>query len=98
MKKIPRPNMKKVYKAHILFTKEKNRFEVFENGYIAVEDGIILGVSTNLADLDSEGAEVVDFGDRLLMDMFLNFHLCHLGFNSGLFLYCKPSASCGEQG
>ena len=30
------------------------------------------------------------FGDRLLMDMLLNFHLCHLGFNSGLFLYFKP--------
>ena len=42
--------MKKVYKAHILFTKEKDRFEVFENGYIAGEDGRVTGVSTNLAD------------------------------------------------
>ena len=33
--------MKKVYKAHILFTKEKDHFEVFENGYIAVEDGFL---------------------------------------------------------
>ena len=32
--------MRKVYKAHILYTKEKDRFEVLENGYIAVdEDG-----------------------------------------------------------
>lgn len=30
------------------------------------------------------------FGDRLLMDMLLNVHLCHLGFNGGLFLYSKP--------
>ena len=31
--------MKKVYKAHILYTKERSRFEVLENGYVAVEDG-----------------------------------------------------------
>ena len=34
--------MKTVYKAHILFTKEKDRFEVYENGYIAVENGKVL--------------------------------------------------------
>ena len=28
--------MKKVYKAHILFTKEQSHFEVFENGYITL--------------------------------------------------------------
>ena len=27
----------RIYKAHILFTKEKDRFEVLENGYIAVD-------------------------------------------------------------
>ena len=43
--------MKKIYKAHILFTKEKNHFDVFENGYIAVEDGIVKGVFSNLAEL-----------------------------------------------
>jgi guanine deaminase len=48
--------MKKVYKAHILFTKEKDRFEVYENGYIAVEDGIVKGVASNLSDLDAADA------------------------------------------
>jgi guanine deaminase len=32
--------MKKVYKAHILFTKEKDHFEVFENGYIALKTAL----------------------------------------------------------
>ena len=42
--------MKKVYKAHILYTKERNRFEVLENGYIAVDaDGCVTGVGTDLA-------------------------------------------------
>ena len=67
--------MKKVYKAHILFTKEKDHFEVFENGYIAVEDGIVLGVASNLKDLGCEGAEVVDFGDKLLIPAMNDMHV-----------------------
>ena len=67
--------MKKVYKAHILFTKEKERFEIFENGYIAVEDGIVTGVSSRLEDLDAQGAEVVDFGDKLLIPAMNDMHV-----------------------
>ena len=67
--------MKKVYKAHILFTKEKDRFEVYENGYIAVEDGIVKGVASNLSDLDAADAEVVDFGNRLLIPAMNDMHV-----------------------
>ena len=67
--------MKKVYKAHILFTKEKERFEVFENGYIAVNDGLVTGVSDRLSDLDSDGAEVIDFGDKLLIPAMNDMHV-----------------------
>ena len=67
--------MKKVYKAHILFTKEKDHFEVFENGYIAVEDGIVLGVASNLKDLGCEGVEVIDFGNKLLIPAMNDMHV-----------------------
>ena len=67
--------MKKVYKAHILFTKEKDHFEVFENGYIAVEDGIVLGVASNLKNLGCEGVEVIDFGNRLLIPAMNDMHV-----------------------
>jgi guanine deaminase len=67
--------MKKVYKAHILFTKEKSRFEVLENGYVAVENGKVTGVSTDLAQLDSEGAEVIDFGNKLLIPAMNDMHV-----------------------
>ena len=67
--------MKKVYKAHILFTKEKDHFEVFENGYIAVEDGIVRGVASNLKDLGCEGVEVTDFGNRLLIPAMNDMHV-----------------------
>jgi len=69
-------DMKKVYKAHILFTKEQNRFEVIENGYLAVgADGRVVGVSSDLASLDCGDAEVVDFGDRLLIPAMNDLHV-----------------------
>ena len=67
--------MKKVYKAHILFTKEKNRFEVFENGYVAVEDGRVVGVASSLAELNVQDAEVTDFGNRLLIPAMIDMHV-----------------------
>jgi len=69
-------NMKKVYKAHILFTKEKSRFEVLENGYVVVDDdGRVTGVATDLNSLGAEDAEVVDFGNRLLIPAMNDMHV-----------------------
>ena len=79
--------MKKVYKAHILFTKEKDHFEVLENGYIAVEDGIVLGVASSLDELNAQCSkfnvqcstfnvnDVVDFGDKLLIPAMNDMHV-----------------------
>lgn len=68
--------MKKIYKAHILFTKERSHFDVLENSYIAVdENGRVTGVSSDLASLDSEDAEVTDFGDCLLIPAMNDMHV-----------------------
>ena len=68
--------MKKVYKAHILYTKEQNCFEVLENGYVAVDaDGRVTGVAPSLASLGNEDAEVIDFGDRLLIPAMNDLHV-----------------------
>ncbi len=68
--------MNKVYKANILFTKEKSRFEILENGYIAVDDnGCVIGVAKDLASIDGEGAEIIDFGDRLLIPAMNDLHV-----------------------
>ena len=77
---------KRIYKAHILYTKEPGRFEVIENGYVAVgTDGRVTGVAADLASvqrstlnaqrLDSEEAEVTDFGDRLLIPAMNDLHV-----------------------
>jgi guanine deaminase len=67
--------MKKVYKAHVLYTKEQSRFEVIENGYVAVEDGRVAGVAADLASLDCRDAEVTDFGDKLLIPAMNDVHV-----------------------
>ena len=72
--------MKKVYKAHILFTKEKDRFEVFENGYIAVENGRVVGVASSLDELAPQlspltSEDVIDFGDKLLIPAMNDMHV-----------------------
>ena len=68
--------MKKIYKAHILYTKERSRFEILENGYVTVDaDGLVTGVASDLASLDSQDAEVTDFGDCLLIPAMNDLHV-----------------------
>ena len=57
--------MTKVYKAHILYTKEQSRFEVLENGYVAVNaNGCVSGVTTDIA----------TFGDTKDADELVRIH------------------------
>ena len=68
--------IKKVYKAHILYTKEQSRFEVLENGYVAVDtNGRVTGVAPSLASLGAEEAEVIDFGNCLLIPAMNDLHV-----------------------
>ncbi len=73
--------MKKIYKAHILYTKDKDHFEVLENGYVAVDtDGRVTGVAADLASLGADASqcrntEIIDFGDRLLIPAMNDLHV-----------------------
>ncbi len=82
--------MKKIYKAHILYTKEKDHFEELENGYIAVDaNGRVTGVAADLASLGGNASqcciesdasqccntEIIDFGDRLLIPAMNDLHV-----------------------
>ncbi len=67
---------RKIYKAHILYTKEKDHFEVLENGYVAVDaNGRVTAVSADLESLDNGDAEVIDFGDSLLIPAMNDMHV-----------------------
>lgn len=65
----------KIYKGHLLFTPSRDSFRVLENGCIAVHDGRIVSVATSLSELDCTGAEVIDFGDKLLIPAMCDMHL-----------------------
>ena len=76
--------MKKIYKAHVIFTRERSGFEVVENGFVAVDDGRVAAVGADLAALNARlsadggewrDAEVTDFGDRLLIPAMTDLHL-----------------------
>ena len=68
--------MKKVYKAHILFTKEKSRFVVLENGYVAVDaDGRVIEATAERPQAGYEDAEFVDFGNCLLIPAMNDMHV-----------------------
>jgi len=68
--------MKKIYKAHILYTKEQDRFQVLPDGYVAVDaNGQVEAVASDLASLDCREAEVIDFTGRLLIPAMADLHV-----------------------
>ena len=68
----------KLYKANIIFTREKDRFEVVEHGYVGVEDGRIVGVADNAEAFGRQAEEVINYGDRLLIPAMNDMHV-HAG-------------------
>ena len=64
----------KIYKGHLLFTPQRDHFEVIENGYIAVENGIIKGIYHQLPESMSN-YEITDFGDRLIIPAMNDMHV-----------------------
>ena len=64
-----------IYKAHIIFTRQREQFEVIENGYIAVEDGRICGVAADRESLGCPDAEFTDFGNKLLIPAMNDVHV-----------------------
>ena len=63
-----------IYKANILFTKERDQFEVIPNGYIAVEKGRVVDIYEQLpSTLASQ--PVTDLGDKLLIPAMNDMHV-----------------------
>ncbi len=65
----------KLYKANIIFTREKDRFEVVEHGYVGVENGRVVGVASSSDAFDREVEEVIDYGDCLLIPAMNDLHV-----------------------
>ena len=65
----------KIYRGNIIFTKQKDSFEVFEHGCVAVENGKVVAVAPNMDPWKGQDAEVVDFGDHLLIPAMSDMHV-----------------------
>ena len=63
-----------LYKANILFTKEKDRFTIIPGGYVAVENGKVTGTYAELP-ASLQGAPLTDFGDKLLIPAMNDMHV-----------------------
>ena len=65
----------KIYKANILHTPSPDRFDVYQGGYIVVDDnGIIQGVYEVLP-VEMADVPIVDFGERLLIPAMNDMHV-----------------------
>ncbi|MBU5332017.1 MAG: amidohydrolase family protein [Anaerocolumna aminovalerica] len=66
--------MIKILKGNFVFTKEMNRFEVYENGYVVVENGKIKLLTKELPEIYQDTA-VEDMGDQLIIPGFVDLHV-----------------------
>ena len=60
----------KIYHGDILFTPSADRLEIHENSYIIVEDGVVSQICEKIPE-QYQGAEVVDYGDKLIFPIFM---------------------------
>ncbi len=68
--------MKKIYRANILYTKQKDCFEIIEDGYVAVgDDGRVCRVAADRDSLGWPDAEVVDYTGKLLIPAMNDVHV-----------------------
>lgn len=63
-----------IYKGNIVFTPSKDCFEIIENGYLCVKDGIIVEVSSEIPEKFTDYT-LTDFGDKLIIPGFTDLHL-----------------------
>ena len=65
----------KLYKANIVFTRDKDQFDIIEHGYIGVENGRVVGVANSPEEFDKEAEEIIDYGDRIIIPAFNDMHV-----------------------
>lgn len=66
--------MTQVLRGNIVHTPKMGELSILEHGCLVLEDGVIQAVCSDLP-RELEGAELRDYGDRLLMQSFVDMHL-----------------------
>lgn len=63
----------KLFKGNIIYTKNKESFEVYKNGFICEDKGKVIEVGYNL-DQKYQDVEIDDYSNHLLMPGFVDLH------------------------
>ncbi|MEW9082826.1 guanine deaminase [Caldanaerobacter subterraneus] len=63
-----------ILKGHVVFTPTSKNFEIHENSYLIVEDGVVKGIFKKLPE-QYKNQEVKDFTDKLIIPGFVDLHL-----------------------
>lgn len=66
--------MVNIYKGNIIFTPTKDSFEIIENGYICVENGLILEICTEMPKIYTDYT-FTDFENKLIIPGFTDLHV-----------------------
>ena len=66
--------MTQILKGNIVHAPQMGRLDILEHGCLVLEDGVITAVSDRVPE-GLEHAELRDFGDRLIMQSFVDMHL-----------------------
>src|SRR6056297_2372463 len=61
----------KAYKGNIIFTRDKNKFEIYENQYLVVNKGKVEGIYESIID---KTIEIIDYTDHLIIPGFVDLH------------------------
>ena len=63
-----------IYRANIIYTPDSHGFEIVPHGYVAVSNGKVEGVDSDLPDCLSD-CPITDWGDRLLIPAMNDMHV-----------------------
>lgn len=66
--------VKTVFKGDIVFTPTIDKFEIYENSYLIVEDGLVTKVTNKLEDVYKE-YDLHDYSGKILIPGFVDLHL-----------------------
>lgn len=68
--------MESIYgvKGNIIFTKKFGKYEIYENGYIVIEEKHVKGVYKELP-LEYKGIDLADYGNAIIIPGFVDLHL-----------------------
>lgn len=61
-------------KGNIIFTKTLDKFEIFENGYVIVENGFVKDVYNDLPEVYRK-IKIIDYGNSIIIPGFVDLHL-----------------------